>query len=113
MSAREPQSALKRLRYRGESLIVRLLAAVIAAVPRSLAHLMVDFFGGLAAYVYRPGRRVALTELETALTYRSSSERRSLGRQSNHHFARAQADLISRPRVTPKYVSELVDASDV
>ncbi|MFL6540761.1 MAG: lysophospholipid acyltransferase family protein, partial [Chthoniobacterales bacterium] len=104
---------MKRLRYRGESLIVRLLAAVIAAVPRSLAHFMADFFGGLAAYVYRPGRRVALTNLETALPETSSSERRSLVRQSYQHFARAQADLFWSPRLTPENVREIVDVSDV
>src|SRR4051812_2016653 len=113
MSAYEPQRALKRLRYRGEWLIVRALAVIIAAIPRSFAQFIADFFGGLAAYVHRPGRHVALTNLETVLPEMPAAERRLLVRRSYQYFARAQADLFWSPRLTPENVRAIVDVSDL
>src|SRR5947209_4268917 len=111
MSAERSPGLLKRIRYRGEWLIVGALAVLLPLLPRQILHAIADLFGALAAYVYVPGRRVALTNLGTVFPERLEGERRSLVRQSYQYFARAQAELFWAQRLTRANAHEIYDLS--
>ncbi len=104
---------LKRIRYRGEWLVVRALAFLLPLLPRSVTYFMADLFGAAAAFIYRPGRRVALSNLAAAFPEMPLAQRRRLVRQSYQQFAHAQADLFWSSRLTRDNVREIFDLTDL
>src|SRR3954462_9468520 len=104
----------KKLRYRAEWLFVSILAAIVPCVPRRVCHFFANLWGALASYLYRPGREVALENLESALGAELTAERRhQLVRESYQHFARAMSDLFWSPRLTTRNLSKLIDTTDL
>lgn len=107
-------SIFKRIRHRAEWLVVRATALIIPALPRTVAHAIGRIFGGAAAFVHLPGRRVALENLESAFGAELSAGRRQqLVRQSYQHFAIAMADLFWSPRLNRENLREIFDLSEV
>ncbi|MGI8821447.1 MAG: lysophospholipid acyltransferase family protein [Chthoniobacterales bacterium] len=104
----------KTTRHRAEWLAVRACAVAVPALPRWLNYRIADLFGAVAAVGHRPGRKVALENLESAFgpAY-SVAERKRLVRESYQYFARAMADLFWSPRLTRENVAEIVDLRDV
>ncbi len=104
----------KRLRHRGEWLIVRGLALLVPSLPRWFCLSFATIFGAVASWVHLAGRKVALENIEAAFgPALSSAQRRRLVRQSYQHFARAMADLYWSRRLTRENLSAIVDLSEV
>ena len=103
----------KKLRHRGEWLVIRGLANTIRRLPRSVVHSFADLLGGAAAYVHWPGREVALSNLATAFPEMPLAERKRVTRHSYQYFARAMADLFWAPRLTSDNVREIIDLDDL
>ena len=104
----------KTMRHRAEWLIIRALAHVIPVMPRRICHCLADVVGALAAIVHRPGRRVALGNLEACFGPQLSlRRRREFVRQSYQYFARAMADLFWSPRLTRENLSAIFDLADL
>lgn len=102
----------KELRHRGEWLAVRAVAHVVPLLPRRLCHLLASIGGTLAFLIDRPGRKVALANVEAAFgPALSPHDRRRLVRRSYQYFARAMADLFWSPRLTTQTLTQLVDTS--
>jgi KDO2-lipid IV(A) lauroyltransferase len=107
-------SWLKRIRHRAEWLVIRGLAWVVPMLPRSLCHHLAKSFGAIASFVHIPGRRVALSNLESAFGSELSAVRKKeLVRQSYQHFAVAMADLFWSPRLTRENFSEIFDLTEI
>ena len=103
----------KKLRHRGEWLVIRGLANAIPRLPRNVVHSFADALGGAAAYVHWPGRQVALTNLAAAFPDMPLGERKRLTRRSYQHFARAMADLFWSPRLTHENLHTIFDLEDL
>lgn len=104
----------KKVRYRGEALVVHGLARMIPALPRPVCQFVAAVVGTIAAHVHLPGRRVALENIELAFgPALSPSARRKLVRQSYRHFARAMADLFWSPRLTSENIAQFIDLSQL
>ena len=102
------RSPWKSFRYQLEWLGVRLLAAIVPRLPRPVA---VQFArrspGRSRAYLDRPGRRVALSNLEAAFGDRfSAAERARITRESYQQFAATMIDLFWSPRINAEELSE-------
>jgi Kdo2-lipid IVA lauroyltransferase/acyltransferase len=103
-------SRWKSLRYELEWLGVRLLAAIVPRLPRLVAVQFARSAGAAAAHLDRPGRRVALSNLEAAFGDRfSRSERARITRQSYQQFAGTMIDLFWSPRINQQNYRELID----
>lgn len=100
----------KKLRYRLEWLA---LVAALKGVPmmsRSACYRFGGFAGSLAAICDRPGRRVALANLESAFGDSFSPARRAeIVRESYQHFARTMVDLFWSPRLSAERLAEYVE----
>ncbi|MFN2507432.1 MAG: lysophospholipid acyltransferase family protein [Chthoniobacterales bacterium] len=105
---------MKKIRYRGEWLVVRTFAKLLPALPRRVCHGVAHVFGAIASFVHLPGRAVALSNLETAFgTEISRARKHQLVRHSYQEFARAMADLFWSPRLTREKLPEIFDLADV
>lgn len=113
MSRSRLAKRLKRLRYRGEWLIVRALASLVPLLPRGFVLSAADSLGALAAYLDLRGRRVALSNVEAVFPELPRGRQRVLVRQSYQHFARAQADLLWSPRLRPGNVAQIFDLTEL
>jgi KDO2-lipid IV(A) lauroyltransferase len=104
----------KAIRHRADWLLVRAMALAVPLLPRRFCHLVADVFGAIASVAHRPGRHVALQNLEAAFGAElSTGERQRLVRQSYQHFARAQSDLFWSPRLTSENFREIFDLESV
>jgi len=104
------RSRWKSLRYYLEFLGLRLLAFLVPRLPRPVAVQFGQIAGGLAARLDGAGRRVALSNLETAFGERySAMERARITRQSYQQFASTMIDLFWSPRVSAENYRKLID----
>ena len=100
----------KSLRHRVEWLLVKLAAVLVPLCPRRLVVWIGSAIGTIAAVVDRPGRRVALSNLECAFgATMTAARKRQLVRESYRHFARTMTDLFWSPRLTRQNYSRYVD----
>ncbi len=113
MTAHSPAGVSKRLRYRIEWFVVRLIAAAVPRLPRRLLHCLADFLGALAAHFHWYGRQVAFSNLKAVFPEMPHAQRRTVVRKSYQYFARGQADLLSSVRLTPENVRDFIDVSDI
>ena len=91
----------KVLRHRLEWLGLILGMVIIPILPRWLCYQIGQFLGLLAWMIDRPGRRVALSNLEAAFgNHFSPEQRRKIARQSYQSFLRTLLDLFWSSRVT-------------
>ena len=89
----------KSLRHRVEWLLVKLAAWLVPLCPRPLIVGIGSAIGSVAAVVDRPGRRVALSNLDYAFgATLTPARKRQLVRESYRHFARTMVDLFWSPR---------------
>ncbi|MEP7249141.1 MAG: lysophospholipid acyltransferase family protein [Spartobacteria bacterium] len=103
-------SLWKSMRHGAEALGLRLLAFLVPRLPRPVAYQFGKVAGTLAAYLDRPGRRVALSNLEAAFGDRfSAAERARITRESYQQFVGTMIDLFWSPRLTKKNFRNLVD----
>jgi KDO2-lipid IV(A) lauroyltransferase len=104
------KSRWKLLRYEWEWLGLRLLAAIVPRLPRPLAVQFGRSAGALAARLDRPGRRVALSNLEAAFGDRfSPAERARITRESYQQFASTMIDLFWNPRINADNYRKLIE----
>ncbi len=100
----------KSFRHWLEWLGVRFLAWLVPRLPRPLAVQFGRFSGALAAHLDRPGRRVALSNLETVFGDRfTSTERSRITRASYQQFAGTMIDLFWSPRLTVGNYRQLIE----
>lgn len=100
----------KSLRHRVEWLLLKLAAFLVPLSPRSLVFWIGSGIGTIAAVVDRPGRRVALANLECAFGATiTPARKRQLVRESYRHFARSMIDLFWSPRLTRENYSRYID----
>ena len=104
----------KRLRYRLEWLGLLMAAKVVPLLSRRACFHLAQMFGALAAIFDRPGRKVALSNLEAAFGDRwSISERSKIVRQSYQTFARSMIDLFWAPRLTKENFWRYIDIENL
>jgi len=100
----------KSLRHRVEWLLIKLAALLVPLCPRRLVGWIGSAIGSIAAVVDRPGRRVALSNLECAFgATMTPSRQRQLVKESYRHFARTLIDLFWSPRLTRENYSRYID----
>jgi KDO2-lipid IV(A) lauroyltransferase len=101
---------MKKLRYRLEWLMVLFVAKIIPLLSRRGCYRLGGFLGACAATLDRPGRHVALSNLEAALGNQlSPRQRRTVNRQSYQCFLRAMLDLFWLPRLTKENFGEWME----
>lgn len=103
----------KRTRHRAEWLLIRGMANIIPRLPRRVCQLLADGLGRAAYAVHRPGRNVALSNLEAAFPDISPAARRRIAVHSYRYFARAQADLFWSPRLSSENLHTIFDLEDI
>ena len=104
----------KSFRHRVEWLLVKLAAFLVPLCPRRFVVWIGSAIGTIAAVVDRPGRRVALSNLECAFgAAMTSARKRQLVRESYRHFARTMTDLFWSPRLTRENYSRYVDVANL
>lgn len=107
-------SPRKRLRYRIEWLLLKAAAWIIPLLPRRVCFYLAQFFGATMSILDRPGRRVALSNLQAAFGDRySGAEQASILRESYQHFARTMLDLFWSPRLTPRNFSRYIEIENL
>jgi lauroyl/myristoyl acyltransferase len=100
----------KSLRHRVEWLLIRLAAFLVPLCPRRLIVWIGSAIGSIAAVVDRPGRRVALSNLDCAFgPAMTAARKRQLVRESYRHFARTMTDLFWSPRLTRENYLRYID----
>lgn len=103
----------KKARHRAEWLVIRGMRNLIPRLPRRVCHALADLLGGAAAFVHRPGRDVALSNLATAFPEMLDAERKQITLDSYRHFARAQADLFWSGRLTAENLHTVFELEDL
>src|SRR4051794_4079488 len=94
-------SLRKRLRYKLEFFGLAAAAKIVPLFPRSLCLFVARALGTLASVFDRPGRKVALENLELALPNELDRRRRHrVMRASFRYFAQTMLDLLWSPRLT-------------
>jgi Kdo2-lipid IVA lauroyltransferase/acyltransferase len=92
-----------------EYIPVRVLFALMGALPRRSALRLGEWIGRLA-YRFAGGlRRVALRNLAIAFPERSVDEREAIGRASFENLGRVLGELTQFPRATPESLEDLVE----
>jgi lauroyl/myristoyl acyltransferase len=106
--------AFKHLRHRVEWVLLRVGAAIVPLLPRSVCYQLAQFLGGLAFAIDRRGRRVALNNLEVALgNTLSPAERRTIARKSYQNFATTLFDLLWSPRLNKNNFRRYIDIENL
>jgi len=107
-------SRKKRVRYRMEWLGLAAAAKIIPLLPRALCHYLAIFLGTAMSVIDRPGRRVALSNLEAAFADEyCRSQRGKIVRQSYQCFARTMLDLFWSPRLTPENFARYIEVKNL
>lgn len=100
----------KQIRYRLEYAALRAGAFLVVLLPRGAVVILARFGGWLAFACDRPGRSVALANLQAAFPHRfGDAERRRIARQSYQHFAQTMLDLMWSPRLSRENFSRYVE----
>src|ERR1035437_2511650 len=103
-------SPWRRLRYRLEWLGLVLAPKLVPLLSRGGFFPLSQFLGTVISVLDRPGRKVALSNLEVAFGDElSETERRRIARKSFQHFARTMLDFLWSPRLTRENVSRYVE----
>jgi KDO2-lipid IV(A) lauroyltransferase len=106
--------AWKKLRYHLEWIALQSVARVVPLLPRKVCYYLAQATGGVAAFIDRPGRRVALSNLQAAFGDEFSADRqRKIVRESYQHFARTMIDLFWSPRLTTQNISQYVEIKNL
>ena len=104
----------KKIRYRLEWLALKGATKIVPLLSRKACYRLAQITGALAAMLDRPGRRVALSNLEVAFPDQFSPERRAeIVRESYQHFARTVLDLFWSPRLTSENFSQYVEMENL
>jgi lauroyl/myristoyl acyltransferase len=104
----------KKIRYRLEWLALKAVAKIIPLLSRKVCYSLAQFIGALAAMLDRPGRRVALSNLQAAFGDALSPARgAAIVRESYQHFARTMIDLFWSPRLTSENYSRYIDVENL
>ena len=104
------RSRWKSLRHELEFFGLRLLAFVVPRLPRPFVVQLGRIAGTIAAHLDRPGRRVALSNLEAAFGDRfSPGQRARIARESYQQFASTMIDLFWSPRLMATNFRQLID----
>jgi Kdo2-lipid IVA lauroyltransferase/acyltransferase len=111
MKGRRKQfSAGKRLRFRLETLALRIVAWLVPKFPRRSVQRFAHGVGWLAYHLLRRERRIALANLDLAFdTSKSREEKESIARASVQNFAATVLCLFWAPRLTPAVVDKLAE----
>ncbi len=97
------EDSSKLLRYRFEWAGLAILARLIPLLPRMLCVRLANAIGKLAFRLDRPGRAVALANIECAFGDRfTPAQRLFIARKSYQNFARTMFDLFWAPRLMPE-----------
>ena len=97
------EDSSKLLRYRLEWMGLAILARVIPLLSRMLCVRLAHTVGELAFRLDRPGRAVALANIECAFGDRFTRRQRlEIARKSYRNFARTMLDLFWAPKLTPE-----------
>jgi lauroyl/myristoyl acyltransferase len=100
----------RKVRYRIEWLALLLLTKIVPLLSRHNCYRLAQILGATAAVLDRPGRRIALTNLEVALPNEVSPARRTeVVRESYQQFARTLLDLCWSPRLTKENLGEFIE----
>ena len=107
-------SPRKRVRYRIEWLFLQAAAKFVPLLPRAVCFYLATLLGASMSILDRPGRRVALSNLEAAFGDRyTSAQRARIVRESYQCFARTMLDLFWSPRLTPENFSRYIDIENL
>jgi Kdo2-lipid IVA lauroyltransferase/acyltransferase len=102
--------SLKKIRYRLEWIGLIAIAKIVPLFSRRSCYRISQCIGACAAIVDRPGRRIALSNLEAALGDQLSPRRRaSIVRESYQRFIGAMLDLFWSPRITKQNFAEWIE----
>ena len=100
----------KRIRYRLEWLALTAMLKLVPLFPRGVCYSIGGIAGALVARFDARGRRVALSNLESAFGEELSAPRRTaIVRESYQHFARTMLDLFWSPRLTAENFSRYIE----
>ncbi|MEP6956735.1 MAG: lysophospholipid acyltransferase family protein [Chthoniobacterales bacterium] len=104
----------KKFRYRLEWLALMAALKVVPLLSRGACYRLAGFAGSVAARFDARGRRVALSNLESALGDElTPARRKEIVRQSYGHFARTMLDLFWSPRLNAGNFSDYVELEGV
>lgn len=92
-----------------ELLAVRLVAAVVSAMPMRLVRRLGATLGGIAYMLDATHRRIALDNLAAAFPARPDAERRALARAMFAHFGSLLLELLKFGTYTPEEMRSAVD----
>lgn len=107
-------SPRKRIRYRIEWLGLLAVAKFVPLLPRKVCFYLAKFLGAWMSILDRPGRRVALSNLESAFGDQySPGQRAEIVRQSYQCFARTMLDLFWSPRLTTENLPRYIDIQNL
>ncbi|MEY2542202.1 MAG: Kdo2-lipid lauroyltransferase/acyltransferase [Verrucomicrobiota bacterium] len=107
-------SRRKHVRYRIEWFGLVTVAKFVPLLPRKICFYLAKFLGAWMSILDRPGRRVALSNLEAAFGDRySPSQRAEIVRQSYQCFARTMLDLFWSPRLTTENFARYIDIENL
>ena len=108
------RSRWKRIRYKIEWLALSAAAQFVPLLSRKACFHLAEFLGALMSVIDRPGRRVALSNLEAAFGDELSIEaREKIVRESFQNFARAMLDLLWSPRLTRENFSRYLELENI
>jgi Kdo2-lipid IVA lauroyltransferase/acyltransferase len=104
----------KKLRHRAEWLLLVIAAAIVPLLSRRGCARLGYLLGGIVSVLDRPGRRVALSNLEAAFGGElSSSQRAKIVRQSYQSFAAAMLDVLWSPRLTKENFRRYIEIENL
>jgi lauroyl/myristoyl acyltransferase len=107
------RSRWKRIRYKIEWLALSAAARFVPLLSRKACFYLAQFLGALTSILDRQGRRVALSNLETAFGDQLSIlQRKRIVRESYQHFARTMLDFLWSPRLTAENFSRYIEVQN-
>lgn len=107
------RSRWKRFRYKIEWLALSAAAKSVPLLSRKVCFGLAQFLGALTSILDRQGRRVALSNLETAFGDQLSIlQRKRIVRGSYQHFARTMLDFLWSPRLTAENFSRYIEVQN-
>ena len=93
----------KRLRWKGEEILLRGFRRFVRSLPLSVARGLADIVGTIAAHADRHGRATALENLRAA--FGSSPDHPRVVRDCYRQFARTFVELFWSARLTPELLT--------
>lgn len=104
----------KTIRYRIEWIGLATGAVLVPLLSRKMCWRLGQLVGLIISIVDRPGRRVALSNLEAAFPDEfSPAQRQKIMRQSYQNFATAMIDLLWSPRLTKENFQRYIEIENL